>query len=52
MLGREILVDTKDFEVLGTVLWLQATETNSGYLSKKEFTGRKWHEEEVIQPKL
>ena len=52
MLGIEILVDNKDFEVLGTVIWLQTTETNSGYLSKKEFTGSKRHEEEVIQPKL
>ena len=52
MLGIEILVESKNVGVLATILWLQATETNSGYLSKKGSTGREQHGEEVIQPRL
>lgn len=52
MLSMEILVESENIGVLATILWLQATETNSGYLSEKGSTGREQHGEEVIQPRL
>lgn len=48
-LGVGILVEDGNLGLRDTILWLQATQTGSGYLSKMEITEREQHGEEVTK---
>ena len=47
-----ILVEDGNLGLRDTILWLQAAQTGSGYLSKMEITEREQHGEEVTKPRF